>query len=139
MEPRTINALSQDFPRSGEYARALSALRPELNDGQVRCLRAHYLAPGRTATARRLAEAVGYADYRGVNLQYGKLAVRLCETLGVCVDGDAVYILGWFAWDADHEAGECQFVMRPQLAVAVAAMGWHQDADPSAAADGGGT
>jgi hypothetical protein len=49
---------------------------------QIDFLRAHYRSPGRALTATRLAQAVRYNGYRGINLLYGKLAVKIGKECG---------------------------------------------------------
>jgi hypothetical protein len=132
MEPQVIDALTKEFPSSGEYTRALTTILPELNDGQRRCLWEHCRAPGRTITARQLAAAVGYAEYRAVNLQYGGLASRLCKELNVTINGDALFVLAFFAHDPDFEGGEGLLVMRPQMARALELLGWSANGYPPA-------
>jgi hypothetical protein len=46
-------------------------------------LTAHFEAPKHTVTWDRLAKAVGYESGRAVNLQYGTLAHRVANILGV--------------------------------------------------------
>jgi hypothetical protein len=86
-------------------------------------LQSHYRAPGHTTTARRLAEQVGFANWRGLNAQYGGLAKQLGEALGVEINGESVYILATFRREAGVEDNEIQFIMRPQVAQALEALG----------------
>lgn len=111
-------------PASSTYAGAFEAIRGKVTVNQLLMLQHHYAAPGRCVTARRLAECVGYADWRGVNTQYGALAKRLADQMGLEVDGDNVFLLATFVSDADVENGETQLVMRPQVAVALERLGW---------------
>src|SRR4051812_3193665 len=64
------------------FTQALSRLRKPRGK-QCDFLRAHAGAPGRATTMTRLAERVAYANYRPVNLHYGKLAVAIGRELGV--------------------------------------------------------
>ena len=111
-------------PASGGYAAALAAIRRHVTVTQLLLLQHHYSSPGRTTTARRLGECVGYADHRGANSQYGTLAKRLAEDLGLEVNGDHVFLLATFTADPDVEGGETQLVMRPQVAAALERLGW---------------
>ena len=65
-----------------EYIHGLHAIRRRMNQKQYEILRAQYSAPNRTATASQLAKAIGYLNFGGVNLQYGKLGRLLSDELG---------------------------------------------------------
>ena len=65
---------------STDFQRALVMIGP-LTDRQQKFLQAHYRATGRVATMSNLAEAAGYKNYGGVNLQYGGIAKRLARAL----------------------------------------------------------
>ncbi len=121
---RTLEPDMQDWPSSAQYREAFATIRDQVTVNQLLMLQRHYHAPGRAITARRLAEQIGYANYGGVNIQYGTLAKRLCEALEVEVDGDHVSVLAMFVRDPSVEGGECQFIMRPQVAHALAALRW---------------
>ena len=102
-----------------EFQRALGAICP-LAPHHIRLLRAHYVAPGHTATASELAAAVGYESYTAVNLHYGKFAVRLCEALGIPPDFN---VLLASALPGEPE-GQLQLVMAPALVQAVDNLCW---------------
>ena len=121
---KTLDGDTTTFPLASEYRSALLALRDQLSANQLLLLQHHYHAPGQSMTARQLAEAVAYKDYRAVNLQYGKLAGKLCEALNVMVKEDKVYVLASFAREPEISAGECQLIMRPELAQALVELGW---------------
>jgi hypothetical protein len=121
---RTLDATTTDIPTAEEYREALTAVRDRMAVGQLLLLQRHYTAPGRTTTARRLAEAVGFQDWRGVNLQYGMLAKWVCDALGLAVDGDSLFALATFARDPGIDQGECRLVMRAQVARALEQLGW---------------
>src|SRR4051794_11096865 len=78
---RMLDAATADIPTAEEYRKAFAAVRHQMTVSQLLLLQRHYAAPGRATTARRLAEAVGFQDWRGVNLQYGTLAKRACDAL----------------------------------------------------------
>jgi hypothetical protein len=121
---RTLDVSTADFPSSEEYRQAFAAIRDQITVNQLLMLQRHYHAPGRTVTARRLAERVGFATHGGANLQYGILAKQLCDALQVRIEEEQVFILALFARDPSVERGEIQFIMRPQVAHALAALGW---------------
>ena len=67
-----------------EYRAALLAIKPQ--DHERELLRTHYRAPNHTITAAELADAMEYANWGGVNLQYGKLAEKFCDYFNVQVE-----------------------------------------------------
>lgn len=64
-----------------DYVGALKRIEP--TDRQWEMLRIHSAAPDQAITARHLARAVGFSDWHGANLHYGKFAGKLCKELGV--------------------------------------------------------
>jgi steroid delta-isomerase-like uncharacterized protein len=112
------------FPTAEEYRKAFAAVRDQMTVNQLLLLQRHYYAPGRTTTARRLAAAVQFQDWRGVNLQYGGLSKKVCEALNVEIDCDALFVLATFVRDPGIDEGECQLVMRVQVARALELLGW---------------
>lgn len=64
------------------FVTALKSIPPP-SDRQRAFLRAHFEADGRAMTVTKLAKAAPYASWRGINLQYGKLAVRIGDELGL--------------------------------------------------------
>lgn len=108
-------------PSARSFAAALRRL-PKPGPSRLRFLKAHYVAPGRALTMRRLAEAAGYKSYRGVNLWYGKLAHavgnemrRKSISLGLLVE---------FARPRTLTNTEWVLVMRPEFAKALKSAGW---------------
>jgi hypothetical protein len=59
------------------YVEALGDALTECPPKVEELLRAHYQARGHVRTYPQLAETVGYANYGGVNSQYGRLARRV--------------------------------------------------------------
>ena len=74
--------MKRSDPSAKQYVAALKAITP-FSGKQKELLRVHYRAQSHAMTARRLAEAVGYKSYRGINLQYGLLAKRIGVALGL--------------------------------------------------------
>jgi len=83
-------------------------------------LREHAQAPLRELTARQLGESVGYEDYRGTNLQYGLLASRIGQELGV--KGARLGLLVEFFPPEPGE--EWRLKMRSEFAAALKQAGW---------------
>ena len=126
MSPSTHIATAEQFKR------ALLAVRDKnLPDTHLAMLRAQCRSPNSTITATQLAQAAEYQNYNAANLQYGTLAFNLAghlnfdpekrpdgtprwwTTLSYSVDGAA-----------DPETGQFQFIMRPELVVALRDMKW---------------
>jgi len=64
------------------FEAALSKL-PAPTDGQKKFLTAHLAAPGHAPTTTLLADAAKYDGYKGINLQYGILAAKIEQELGL--------------------------------------------------------
>lgn len=96
-----------------DYAAALRA--SQLSDTEWDLLRVHSASPAATLTARQLAMALGWDNWRTTNLIYGKLASRLCKVLGV----NPLTKLGVFVRFHHEAAEECQLVLRDSLALAI--------------------
>jgi hypothetical protein len=71
-----------EVPSAGEYARAFRAIETQITPKQRELLEIHYSAPARVISATRLADSVGFKEYRAVNLQYGKLGDLVAKELG---------------------------------------------------------
>lgn len=108
-------------PTVEDYVRALSEL-PEKNR---EILVAQCTFPGRSASARQLASAVGYQGYGGANSLYGNTAKMVCEFLHLekPKEGD------WSQWwptlaEGDGSHAEFHWVMRKKVAGALEKLGW---------------
>lgn len=69
-----------ELPTRAEFVKVLRQVSMP-RGRQLDFLREHVQSPGRALTARRLARAVGYQSYGGINLQYGLLARRIGDAL----------------------------------------------------------
>jgi len=69
------------LPSAAEYRIAFESVLPGSPEGHQAMLDAHLNAAANRITATELARAAGYAGYEAANLQYGKLARRICEAL----------------------------------------------------------
>ncbi len=85
-------------------------------------LQAHFSSPGRTSTFTNLAEAVGYENYRAVNLQYGLLARRIGDALGR--ENADVSLLLEFNEPASLTNEQWIASMRPEFAEALKELRW---------------
>ncbi len=64
-----------------EYKDAFIDIKPRLTVGHCAMLKAHFHAENYTVTATELAEAAGYANYGGANLQYARIGKMLADYL----------------------------------------------------------
>jgi hypothetical protein len=107
----------------GAYKAALAMLDEGLPPRHRRMLASHYNAPKRTITARSLAAAVGYPNFNSVNLQYGTLARKICEILGLRLEFH-VSVLAEFIMPKPEDGTEVLWVMRPELSRALEELQW---------------
>ena len=113
------------MPSVEDYKTVLLAV----NQNRIKLLLAHYHAPDRTLSATQLANAVGYASYRGVNLQYGKLGyemgVSLCYTPSESYkDGTPIWTWVLATGHESDRGGDWEWTLRPGLAQALEELGW---------------
>lgn len=89
---------------------------------QLEFLQAHYSSPGRASTATNLARAAGYRNFNALNLQYGTLARRIGEALGVreATLGLLLEFNEPFSLTNEHWI----LSMRPEFADALRELGW---------------
>lgn len=101
-----------------------SALKQMAKPGgrQMQFLRAHYDAPGKALTAKRLAQNVGYKNYRGINLLYGILAAKIGLLVGQPNSG--LLLLVEFASPKSITNKEWILIMRPEFAEGLKRAGW---------------
>jgi hypothetical protein len=108
-------------PTRCQSSDALAQL-PKPGGSQLKFLREHAKSRGRALTARRLAEAVGYRNHGGINLQYGLLARRIGEVLGR--RDPHLSILVDFVPPRSVTNREWVMVMHPQFAEALKDANW---------------
>ncbi len=107
-----------------EFKRALELLGKP-GGRQMRFLQAHYSSPGRASTATLLALAAGYENFNALNLQYGTLARRVGEVLGV--RGAKLGFLLEFNEPGSLTNEHWILSMRPAFAEALRELGWVHD------------
>ena len=115
-----------------DYCRVLGAIEREgLPPRHREILRAHWRAPGHTATRAYLAKAVGYASWKAVNLQYGKLARRIATELGLTEAPRQDHFIGpWWGHVLEDiagghaELGHTAYKLRPVVVSALERLGW---------------
>lgn len=116
----------EEFGTADDYRRAFEAVRAEgMPDNHLALVRAHFAAPDHTATWAQLATAVGYVNGKAVNLQYGRLARRVAQRLGVSEPPHDfwLYVLAGWAADRDPASGHTAFVLRRPVIKALQELG----------------
>lgn len=114
-------------PSSQEYAAALGALGNRFSDLQRYLLRAHYWAPGRTATTTELAALARIeGGHPAVNLHYGNLCAVLCEYLHLDPGKRADGTPRWWRACSTGWTTDAGFVwrMRDEVARALETVAW---------------
>ena len=108
-------------PTQAQFVGALRQI-PEPGGRQRVFLRAHVRAPGRALTARHLAQAAGYQNHGGINLQYGLLA----QQIGAALHRRDVHLslLVDLVRPKSVTNAEWVLVMHPQFAAALKEAGW---------------
>jgi hypothetical protein len=107
-----------------EYKTAF--LKLPLSKSQRAMLIAHYRAPGQLITFGELAAAAGYQSAKAVNLQYGLIAVGVCDALSIEEDKrpwPRIEVLAVY----EHAQGEMRFWelrMRIEVAGALENLRW---------------
>jgi hypothetical protein len=128
------------------YMSALKAVRDQYGrerpfsaSKELEMLRVHYEAPQHTITTTQLAELVGFSSYSTANMQYGKLACRIANELnyrpGPFISTKDPHWWRTLAYGNDGAAltsdGRYEWIMRPELALALEGLGWHRRRRPS--------
>lgn len=116
----------EEFGASDDYLRAFEALVAEgIPDNHLALLRAHHAAPDHTATWAQLAAAIGYANGKAVNLQYGTLASRVAQRMGIgqVPNGFWLDVLAGRAEEPDVASGHTSFVLRRPVIDALTRLG----------------
>lgn len=111
------------YPTIEEYINAFRAIEPYMSENQKAMLKYHYHAPNQTLTMTELAKSVGYASYRGGNLQYGRLGQLLCAELDWAY-GVAISILVWFTHPSKTPNRQWHLTLHPEVSVALEKLNW---------------
>lgn len=111
----------------GEYVEALRSIEPNITDKQRAMLVCHASAPGQQLTMSELAMRVGYPNYGAANLQYGLLAGKLADAIGISRPRHLVYVFASF--DNDPGTSHSRAHMYPELLAALQQLGWVGRAD----------
>jgi hypothetical protein len=93
---------------------------------------AQYAMPGRAATMRRLAAAVGYPpDHRTANFVYGSFAGRVRRELQLARPKYEIWVLVVWPEPPLDELAEFAFRLRPEVATAIERLGWSPPISPT--------
>ncbi len=112
-------------PDSAAFRRALERLGRDLPRSYFGLLQSHYAAPERTTTATQLAQSVGWKNHSAANLHYGRLATVLKRELNWSTGQSvAIKLFVEFVDPGERDNSEILWVMRPQFAEALEALGW---------------
>jgi len=115
-----------EFGTAEDYYNAFRALlKTGVSEKHLDLLRAHFAAPDHTAPWADLAEAVGYKSGAAVNLQYGSLAKRVAQELGITERprGFWLFVLVDWAYALDPARGHTLFVLRQPVIEALQRLG----------------
>jgi len=110
-----LDYADDEFGDADAYYDAFSSLlREGIHENHLALLRAHYAAPDQTTTWEALARAVGYARGAAVNVQYGTLAKRVANALGIheAPHGFWLFVLVGWGSGRDPETGHTTFFLR---------------------------
>lgn len=115
-------------PTQSQFASALAALGPRLTDRHRRLLAIHYGCPERKATARQLAQKLGYKSFSGANSAYGSLGRLIHPYLEGLPDNWIAGQSNWWRLLAmgDGSESEWAWTLRPELALALEELPWFQ-------------
>lgn len=119
----------KNLPDEKDCYEAFCALAPHISHKHIEILRENYRAPDHTLTATQMADAVGYKNYRAACLQYGTLARKVMDRLGISGPthhGVNIEIFVDFVMPGDrgNEIGQILWVLRPEVARALERMKW---------------
>jgi hypothetical protein len=106
---------------AGRFTSALNKLAKP-GGKQMQFLRAHYKARGRALTAKRLAQKVGYKNYRAINRLYGLLAAKMGPLVGQ--PNSDIDLLVESAPPKSITNKEWILIMRPEFAAGLKRAGW---------------
>ena len=107
------------------YVRALGEALTECPPKVEELPRAHYQARGHVRTYPQLAEMVGYANYGGVNSQYGRLARRVASGLGVTsLPEEGFWGIVLVEWAGSYDPSGTRFRLRSQVVEALEQLGF---------------
>jgi hypothetical protein len=108
-----VDALSVDA-----FVTALRTIEARMSDAQRAMLIGHAAAPGASLSMSAVAALAGYSSYKVANTQYGGLAGRLAEALGIGGLKQKMQVLAVPLRTGDDQ-GHWKWTLRPQFLDAV--------------------
>ena len=111
-------------PSVSDYVAAFKKIESRMTDNQHKMLVNHHASPCHVTTARELAHSVGYSDYNGANLHYGKLGIMLAEAMDITWRDNSVSMILIGAPPGTATNTEWIWVMRENVAQALEELGW---------------
>jgi hypothetical protein len=112
-------------PTADKYVQAFKAIDNRLTIGQRAFLKAHYQAPEQKSTASALAQAAGYQNYRGYNMQSAKVGRMLEQHLSIStpkrLDGTSLPSAVLVQWEKVENFWYC--TLHPEVAKALKMVG----------------
>jgi hypothetical protein len=129
MEAEMSTTLPTLPPRTA-YLTWLPVLLRDTTSGWYAMIQAQYRAPNYAITATELAHAARYKNWRGANLQYGKMGAHLRTLMDynddAYLNGEAQssYILSKFYPPGAIGNEHWLFVMHDEVAEALRELGW---------------
>lgn len=124
------------FPTANDYKQAFLAISNQMTKSHKLMLKAHYHAPVQTITATELAQAAGYENYNGANLQYARIGELIANHLNHLPPEREDNGKPFWSWmlasgywktlkgNKNHTQREWQWQLRPQVAQALEDLGW---------------
>lgn len=115
----------QHLTCASDYVCALQSIESSITGPQRRMLIGHAMAPEQTLTMHQIAELGGYTEYRGANLQYGKLGGLLATALSLSKPEFQVYAIADFQKSVhDPITSQTRARMHTALHKALVTLGW---------------
>jgi len=112
------------FAEAAQYARAIADALDRGPEKHRELLQAHVAAPRQTRTYTQLAHEVGYANYGAVNLQYGILAHRVAENLGIfALPPEDFWGIVLVEWTDAYDPSGSRFRLRREVVEALELLG----------------
>ncbi len=116
-----------NIPSKEQYVAAFSRCEHAIK-GRLKILLAHCAFPGHVATATQLAGVVGYPNHSAVNLNYGLLARRVCEEMGLRKEDIGGRLSDWLvtfvSFDRPEDHAHVTLELHRNVVDALKELGW---------------
>lgn len=115
------------IPTVAQYEAAFARCKPAIK-GRLKILLAHCRFADNTATATQLAAVLGYPNHNAVNLNYGLMARRVCEEMGLRKEDiggkHADWLVTFVSFDKPDDGGHVTLTVHDNVTKAIRALGW---------------